>query len=272
MSLISSVFGRVFSRFGGRSSASAPARMRSSSRIASRLRKTVVDLEQLEQRTALTAVSAPSMSLAVASNTGLKNDQTTRLPQPLFVGTAPKGTRVFVANGADVIGSAVTNASGRWSLATPAAKAFLDGVKSLTATAVNLKNPSEASSPTSFRLTIDRLAPQLAPGATGLSYDSAAGITVRFSEKVLGMSLAKLQLTVPGNPSLPLNNAQVTASTNGFTLTRPNDTTYAYKPVVLPYVPGTYTVALLKTGITDIAGNPLAIGRSYQFTSRYPGS
>lgn len=213
------------------------------------------------------------MSLAVASDTGLKNDQTTRLPQPLFVGTAPKGTRVFVANGADVIGSAVTNASGRWSLATPAAKAFLtDGVKSLTATAVNLKNSGEASSPTSFRLTIDRLAPQLAPGATGLSYDSAAGITVRFSEKVLGMSLAKLQLKVPGNPSLPLNNAQVTASTNGFILTRPDDTTYAYKPVVLPYVPGTYTVALVKTGITDIAGNPLVIGRSYQFTPRYPGS
>lgn len=246
--------------------------MRSSSGRTRKLRKTVVDLEQLEQRTALTAVSAPSINLAVTSDTGLKNDQTTKLPQPMFVGTAPKGTRVFVAHGKDVIGSAVTNSRGVWSLATPAAKAFTDGVKSLTATAVKLKNPSEASSPTSFRLTIDRLAPQLAPGASGLSYDPAAGITVRFSEKVLGMSLAKLQLTVPGNPSLPLNNAQVTASTNGFRPTRPNDTTYAYKPVVLPYVHGTYTIALLKTGITDIAGNPLVIGRSYQFTPRHPGS
>jgi hypothetical protein len=245
--------------------------MRSSSGSgrARKLRKTVVDLEQLEQRMALTAVSAPSIKLAVASDTGVKNDGITRLARPMFVGTAAKGTRVFVAHGGDVIGSAVTNSGGVWSLATPAAKAFLtDGVKSLTATAVKLKNPSEASSPTSFQLTIDRSAPV----ATGLSYDSAAGITVRFSEKVLGMSLSKLQLRIPGNPSLPLNDARVTASTNGFMSTRPDDTTYAYKPVVLPYVPGTYTVALLKAGITDIAGNPLVLGRSYQFTPRFPGS
>ena len=232
--------------------------------------KAAAGMERLEPRTALT-VSSPTIGWTPASNSGLKTDDITRVARPVFTGWSTPGTRVVVAEGATVIGVAKANPKGIWVLPTPLSRAFIaDGRRNVTATAVNAAR--EVSSASGFSFMIDRSPPRLVPGATGLSYNSAAGITVRFSEKVLGMSLSKLQLRIPGNPSLPLNDARVTASTNGFKTTRPDDTTYAYKPVVLPYVPGKYTIALLKTGITDIAGNPLVVGRSYQFTPRFPGS
>lgn len=216
----------------------------------------------MEARIALT-VSAPTIDLTPQTDSGVRGDRLTRFAAPAFTGVAPVGARVFVASGATVIGSAVANSRGAWTLQTPRARAFMsDGVLSLTATAVNAGG--EVSAATNYSLTIDRTPPR----ATSLSFDGRDGsVTATFSERVSGVSSARVQLADPQSRiALALNSPAIQAYCGVITMTQPTATTYRFTPQVNAFAPGNYTLALLKTGITDIAGNPLPAGARTVFT------
>ena len=71
-------------------------------------------LEALEGRRAL-AVTAPTIRLMVASDTGVKGDGITRLAQPAFAGFAPRGAYVAVyAQGDTLLGVARANLKPRY--------------------------------------------------------------------------------------------------------------------------------------------------------------
>lgn len=225
-----------------------------------------LDLEQMEERIALT-VSAPTIDLTPLTDSGVRGDRLTRFAAPAFIGTAPVGTRVFVANGGTVIGSAVTNTRGVWTLQTPRAQAFLGGgVLSLTATAVNAVG--HASPATNYSLTIDRTPPQ----ATALSFNGQDGsVTATFTERVSGVSSARIQLAeATSRLVLTLNSPTIRSICGVITVSQPAANTYRFTPQFNAFAPGTYSLALLKTGITDLAGNPLPAGVRTSFTQAAP--
>lgn len=220
----------------------------------------------MEERIALT-VSAPTIDLTPQTDSGIRGDRLTRFAAPAFIGVAPVGARVFVANGATVIGSAVANGRGIWTLQTPRALAFTgDGVRSLTATAVSASG--EVSPATNYSLTIDRTPPQ----ATSLSFNGRDGsVSANFTERVTGMSTARVQLTVPQSRLvLGLNSPTIQSICGAITVTQPTATSYLFTPQVNAFAPGAYSLALLKTGIADIAGNPLPVGIRTSFTLSTP--
>ena len=220
----------------------------------------------MEERIALT-VSAPTIDLTPQTDSGIRGDRLTRFAAPAFTGVAPVGTRVFVANGATVIGSAVANVRGVWTLQTPPTRAFVSGgVLSITATAVN--TGGELSAATNYSLTIDRTPPQ----ATSLSFNGKDGsVTATFSERVSGVSTARIQLAeAQSRIAMALNSPTIQAICGGITVSQPSPTSYLFRPQVNAFAPGTYTLALLKTGITDLAGNPLPAGIRTVFTQTAP--
>ncbi|MFM8891495.1 MAG: Ig-like domain-containing protein [Planctomycetia bacterium] len=229
-------------------------------------RRPDLGVERMEQRIALT-VAAPTIDLTPQTDSGVRGDRLTRFAAPAFTGVAPVGTRVFVANGETVIGSALTNGRGVWTLQTPGARAFFGGgVLSLTATAVNAGG--ELSAATNYSLTIDRTPPQ----ATALSFDGKNGsVTATFSERVTGMSTARIQLAeARSRLVLALNSPTIRSVCGVITVTQPTPNSYRFTPEVNAFAPGTYSLALLKTGIFDLAGNPLPVGIRTSFTQSAP--
>ena len=223
-------------------------------------------LEAMEQRIAL-AVAAPTIDLTPLTDSGIRGDRLTRFATPAFTGSAPAGTRVFVANGPTVIGSAVANSRGVWTLQTPRSQAFSgDGVRSLTATAVSAGG--ELSPATNYSLTIDRTPPR----ATVLSFKNQDGsVSADFTERVTGMSTARVQLSeTRSRIVLALNSPAIRAICGAITVTQPTTTSYLFTPQVNAFAPGLYSLALLKTGITDLAGNPLPAGIRTSFTLSPP--
>jgi hypothetical protein len=252
MSLISSVFGRVFSRFGGRSTASAPAGMRSSSRSAKKLRKTVVDLEQLEQRMALT-VSPVSIRLAPASDTGIRGDGITRLAQPTLIGSAPARSTVSVFADGLPIGTAKASPKGAWSLARPRSPLSL-GPHVLTASAA-LPNRAPISSAPMW-MAVDRT-----PPTATLSFNATLGsLKIEFSERVNispTQLMSRIRLTIPNVGTFALSSPVVREVVGGITASQLNPTTYTFQLRVTPRAPGMHMVSLMPTGVFDFAGNPL---------------
>jgi len=253
MSLMSSVFGRVFSRFGARSTASAPARRPSSPGTARKHRKTVVDLEQLEQRMALT-VSPVTIRLAPASDTGIR-DGITKLTQPMLIGSAPARSTVSISDAhGGLIGTVKASPSGAWSLARPRSPLSL-GPHVLTASAA-LPNKAPISSAPMW-MAVDRT-----PPTATLSFNATLGsLKIEFSERVNispTQLMARIRLTIPNVGTFAMSSPVVREVVGGITASQPNPTTYTFQLRVTPRAPGMHMVSLMPTGIVDFAGNQLA--------------
>lgn len=264
MSLLSSVFGRVFSRLGGRSTATAPARMQSSSGTARKHRRTVIDLEQLEQRMALT-VSPVSIRLAPVSDTGLRGDGITRLAQPTFVGLAPARSTVSIFADGLPIGTAKASPGGAWRLVRPRSPLSL-GPHVLTASAA-LPNKAPISSAPMW-MAVDRT-----PPTATISFNATQGsLTIAFSERVNlspAQLMSRIRLTIPRVGTFALSSPVVREVVGGITASQPNPTTYTFQLAVTPRAPGTHKVSLMPTGVFDFAGNPLPRIVSAQSTQQF---
>jgi hypothetical protein len=265
MSLMSSVFGRVFSRFGVRSTASAPARRPSSSGRARKRRKTVVDLEQLEQRMALT-VSPVTIQLARVSDTGILGDGITRLAQPTFVGRAPARSTVSVFNTeGGLIGTVKASPSGAWRLARPRSPLSL-GPHVLTASAALPNQAAMSSAP--MWMAVDRT-----PPTATLAFNATQGsLTITFSERVNitpAQLMSRIRLTIPNVGTFALSSPAVREVVGGIDASQPNPTTYTFQLRVTPRAPGTHRISLMPTGIVDFAGNQLAHSVSANSTQQF---
>jgi hypothetical protein len=175
----------------------------------------------------------------------------TNAPNPVTVsGTAEAGATVTVLEGATQLASGVgASAGGAWAAAFPLA----EGSHALTATATDAAgNVSVLSSPAT--VTVDRTAPTVlstTPAASAATVWSRDPITVTFSEPVSAATLTAQNVSVKADGvDLALQSSALSA--DGLTLT------LTPSPAALPPVPAT-VVATLSTGVTDLAGNPLAL-------------
>ena len=249
-------------------SAAKPTRLRRQARGAGpRNRETPVGLETLEQRMALTA--APTFALTAASDTGIRGDGITRLARPVFAGVAPARSAVVVTIDNQLLGVATATAAGSWSLATPQARPLSVGAHVLTATAYVRGVPSQA---TPLWMAVDPT-----PPTASLTYDptfsatpggrATGRVTLTFSEPVQGVSLAKMQFTDLGSRfTVGLGSPLLKSYVGAITTTQLSDRSYAFTPSVQAFAPGRYALTLLKTGVFDSAGNPLAADVSTRFT------
>ena len=251
-------------------SVAKPNRFRRQARGAGRQnRGNSVGIETLEQRIALT-VAAPAIGLTAASDTGIRGDGVTRLARPVFTGVAPARSTVVVYADGQPLGVTTATARGAWSLATPVSKPFTAGAHAVEAYAVGAGKEWSAATPLS--LVVDPT-----PPTATLDYDAnfiaipggppTGRVTLTFSEPVRGVSLANLQLTDLGSKfTLALGSPLLRGYVGTISTTQLSDRSYTFTPSVQAFAPGTYTLTLLKNGIADRAGNPLAANVSRRFT------
>jgi large repetitive protein len=221
-------------------------------------------LESLEQRMALT-VAAPSIGLAKASDTGVLGDGITRLARPVFTGTAPARSSVFVYADGQLLGRTTATVRGAWSLATPAARPLTAGAHIMTVDAVRAGNVLSTATP--MWMAVDRT-----PPTARLTYDSVNGrATVTFSEPVSGVRASNLILsgrTLSGVsiPNVAINDVRARPYVGLITISQSSDRrTFTFQEQLTLAEPGTYTLLLVKAGVTDGAGNPLAAGAATRF-------
>lgn len=236
-------------------------------------RARLIGIEALEQRMALTA--APTIGLTAASDTGVRGDGITQLARPVFAGTATAKAIVYVyADGTSVDGTLLgvtkANARGTWLLATPVSKGLAAGEHVLQAYAAG---PDKLlSTATSFKVTIDPIRPTAL-----ISYDPdysatpggnpTGRVTLAFSEPVRGVRIGNVYFTDPVlNFSVPLNSPALKPYVGTIAMTQLSDRSYAFTPSVRALAPGSYTLIFRKTGVTDLAGNPLEASASTTLT------
>ena len=122
-----------------------------------------------------TPPGAPAgLTLAPASDSGVKGDDITNVKTPTLTGTAEAGSTVTLDDGSTQLGTAVAGSNGTWSIVS---STLADGTYNLTATATDgAGNVSASSQP--LALTIDTAAPAVTAALlhdTGAS--AADGIT-----------------------------------------------------------------------------------------------
>jgi len=211
-------------------------------------------------------VAPPSVALAVASDTGIKEGRITRLALPSFTGEAPARSSVVVYADGQLLGTARATALGRWSLATPPARPLAVGAHTITAYAVSAGQVW--STATSWSMAVDAT-----PPTASLTYDSDNGrAVVTFSEPVSGVRASNLMLsgrTQSGVTiaNVPINDARARAYVGLITMTQsPDAKTFTFQEQLTLAEPGTYTLSFVKTRVVDRAGNPLAAGAVTGFT------
>lgn len=248
--------------------ATRPARRRRAT-AGLRSREAAMGLESLEQRMALT-VAAPSIGLTAASDTGIRGDGITRLARPVFTGTAPARSSVVVYADGQLLGVATATVRGAWSLATPAARPLTAGAHTLTAYAVGARSVWSTATP--MWMAVDPT-----PPTASLSYDPTfkatptgpvtGRVTLTFSEPVRGVKLANMLFTDHGARfTVALGSPALRSYVGPITTTQLSDRSYAFTPAVKAFATGTYSLTFAKTGVADLAGNPLAAGAATSFT------
>jgi hypothetical protein len=221
-------------------------------------------LESLEQRMALT-VAVPSIRLAKASDTGVLNDGITRLARPVFIGTAPARSSVFVYADGQLLGRTTATVRGAWSLATPAARPLSVGAHIMTVDAVRAGNVLSTATP--MWMAVDPT-----PPTASLTYDSLNGrATLTFSEPVSGVQLRNLFISGRTSSgvalaSVPIKDSRAQFFVGAITFSQsPDRKTYTFQQQLVLAESGNYTLVFLRTGVTDRAGNPLAAGAATSF-------
>jgi hypothetical protein len=237
--------------------AATPIRRRRSA-PSLRNRKAAMGVESLEQRMALTA--APFIGLAPASDTGARGDGITRIANPVFTGVAPARSMVSVFADGQLLGTTKASVRGAWSLRTPAP--LVDGGYTITGTAVLGVQPPIALRPLS--MVVDRT-----PPTASLTYDVVNGrATLTFSEPVSGVRAANLILSGRSQSgvtvaSVPIKDSRAEFYVGTITISRSSDgKTFTFQEQLTLAEPGRYTLAFVRKGVTDLAGNLPAAGAS----------
>ncbi|MRV73970.1 DUF4214 domain-containing protein [Duganella sp. FT92W] len=110
--------------------------------------------------------------LQTASDSGTLGDAVTRITAPTMIGTGTVGDTVsmYDTDGSTVLGTAVVDGSGNWSIAS---SALADGVHSVTVRQTNAAGTASSASK-AFSLTIDATAPG-APGTPAMTAGTDTG-------------------------------------------------------------------------------------------------
>lgn len=226
-------------------------------------------LESLEPRRAL-AVTAPTIRLTGASDTGVKGDGITRVARPVFAGQVTPGATVTVSLSGDPspLGVAKANLKGAWSLATPVTRAFSPGDYVVTAVTIDtIKNEQSSPAPLWIRVV------DTSPPVASLAYDQVNGVaTLSFSKPVIGVTRASLRLVGTTSEGVAINvrlsDPSIAAYVGSVSMEKsPDGATYVFRERFVLAEPGNFRIVLVARGsrIADIAGNPLVAGVTTSF-------
>ncbi len=213
--------------------------------------------------TSVTLVAPSAPVLLPAEDTGISSSEAvTNLTTALiFSGTAPAGNTVTLYSGGTPVGSGTATAGGTYSIATTSG--FSPGTYTITATDTNSSNQTSAAS-SATTLVIDTTVPTPSFGSVS---SPVSQLTINFNEPVYNLPLSALSLSLNGSTNLitPGSGAMVAAvnpdSSGGSATWILGGLTNLTKSN------GSYTVTLTAagSGVTDLAGNPLASNSSTTF-------
>lgn len=215
------------------------------------------------------APAAPTaVTLAVASDSGTKNDKITNLPTPTIQGRAPAGTFVTVTV-TGVAGRPATlavamprqrvPANGIWAVRLPTLAA---GPHTVAARVINAAGRQSVAANYSFTVDTTR------PTAVIRFTPNTDTIVLQFSERVSGVALRNIFITgrtTDGTQfaNVPLTDpriAQLFGPGSIKMTTSADGRTWTLKTAYALATPGTYTLRLATTGIIDAAGNGMLTG------------
>lgn len=186
------------------------------------------------------------------SDSGISDsDNITNTSQPTLTGTttSPAGTTIRIFADAVPIGQTTVASDQSWMWTSPTVLA--DGVRTLTVKAENGAGMSDASAP--LVLTIDTAAPAVT--TSSFEFATLLGVKFSFNESVVGSI-----------DSADLNFANTTNSTShASTYIGLAGNIHTFKFATFPPPKGDYIATLLRTGVTDLAGNLLASDASVSF-------
>ena len=197
--------------------------------------------------TAVPAVPA-TLSLALASDSGVVGDRVTNVTTPVITGTGVAGDTVTLFDGLSTVGTATVAVDGKWSVTTTSLAA---GLHSLTATQTDAAgNVSPATA--ALGLTIDTTVPA-APGALVLAAGSDSGVvgdrvTNVTSPVITGSGMAGDTVTL-FDGATAIGSAVV-------------DGTGAWSVTTSPLAAGSHTLTATQTelaGNVSVASAPLAL-------------
>ena len=152
---------------------------------------------------------------------------------------------------------AIANQNGAWSLPASDIGPLPAGSYDVNLSGWNIGNLTNFD-PTTSELTVDTTAPTVSITNPGQQSGPVSSLQIHFSKPITGFDLSDLQFSLGGS-STPLGQATLT-STNGQDWTLGNLTQ-------VTAATGTYglSLAAVGSGITDLAGNPLAADASMSF-------
>jgi hypothetical protein len=199
------------------------------------------------------APSAPAgLTLAPASDSGVKGDDITNVTIPTITGTGVAGDTVTLHDGATAVGSATVAANGSWSIGT---SALAPGGHTLTATQTDAAGNVSAAS-AALSLTIDTAPPATIAASLTVAGNSAATPIAIPAPTDVNFSASALTVMVSG---LPFDGTVLladgsTAVTQGEALTVAQLTGLEFRPTAnLVGASASFTY-----GVTDPAGNSAA--------------
>ena len=183
---------------------------------------------------------------APAITGSLPSGSSTNSTTPTFSGNAEPGSTVAVRNGANVLGSAVANNAGVWSLVS---SPLANGNYSINATATDAAGNTSGAS-VAYTITVDTIAPEVVSLAASPSGTVRAGdvvsVTATMSEAVQAGSSITVTLDIGTVVTL-------TAPAAGTTLVG----SFAVQPGQTSTNLIFTAIGLTAAGARDIAGNPL---------------
>lgn len=196
-----------------------------------------------EEITVVIDATAPAKpgTPALASGTAT----TTSEEKPSFAGTAEANTLVRLYDGTTLLGSAIADETGAWTITTIAD--LDEGTYSITVTATDIAGNTSVSSD-AFALTVDRTAP-LQPGTPVLTTD-VPGYTNTGTPNITGVTEPHTTVTILLNGT---DTATVTTDADG-------KWSYDFSPALND---NDYTVTVTAT---DAAGNTSATSEVLSFT------
>ncbi|WP_417068916.1 Ig-like domain-containing protein [Niveibacterium terrae] len=186
------------------------------------------------------APAAPSLALSPASDSGASNaGRITNLAAPTLTGSAEANATVTLYEGAKLLGSTTSDASGHWAFVCPS---LSDGAHDLTATATDAAGNSSPAS-TALSIQIDTVSPTATVllSESELKAGQTATVTIVFSEAVT--DLPATSLDVQGGSLSELNSSDGGRTWTGI-----------FSPAT-DVVSASNQITLNLGGIHDLAGN-----------------
>ncbi len=147
-----------------------------------------------------TVIALPTVSIALASDSGTTGDSTTNNITPTINGSAEANATISVALGSTVIGTTTASSDGVWQFSIPSNNALSSGNNSLNVTATDISN--NISGVTTINIIVDNTSPSI-PIVSTIGFDGNEASLVELNKGVhilkgTAEALSQIELSIEG--------------------------------------------------------------------------